>query len=139
MTNHDQGVTFETIQPDGYSLTYTCFLLPHDPSYELTEVLSEQLTVWLQEICLLNNWKLEYVTIRPQYLQWALSVSPSVATVQIVQQVRTLTTRWLEEATGDHPTPQDLWAPGYLALQGVHHYSEPIIERYICLVRMQQT
>lgn len=130
MTHHDQGVTFETIQRDGYNLTYTCFLLPSDPVCELTGDLPDQLAEWLQEICLLNNWKLEFVSINPQYLQWVVSVSPAVATGQIMQQVRTQTTQRITTSLG-----VDFWAPGYLTLQGAHLHAGPLIEHYMQLMR----
>jgi hypothetical protein len=139
MNSHvNQGVTLETLPAHTYQLSYTCFLIPNDPGQLLDGVLADLLQTWTRTICLWNHWEFEFVMIRRHSYQWALAVNPTVATVQIVRQVRALTSQWIHENTTLHPgCADDFWAPGYLSLPGIHPGQDELIERYIQLIRTQ--
>ena len=137
----DQDVSLKLVNSDEYGMGYTFFLVPEVPLITLPESLINLLTGCLQDTCQSNGWKLEFVTIDPKYLQWAVSVQPAVMTMQIVQQVRTKTTEQINsyfDGIMDNINATDFWIRGYLLLHGLHPHSSDIIERYIRLVRRDE-
>ena len=137
----DKDVLLEVVSQDQYALSYTIFIIPELPSFELTGKLVDLLPDWLNDICTQNGWKLEFVTVNPQYLQWAITVSTGVITSQVVIQVRKELSK-LILATINEPMElkdsTDIWGPGYLLLHGIHRDVPGIIEQYIHLIREQQ-
>ena len=136
-----EDVLLEVVNQDRYSLSYTIFIIPQLSSFEVTGELIEALPKWLDEIFTKNGWKLEFVMVNPQYLQWALTVSTTVVASQVVIQVRNELSK-LILATIDEPIDlkdsTDIWAHGYLLLHGIHQDPSGIIEQYIRLIREQQ-
>jgi len=134
-------VLLEQVQSSPYNLSYTCFLIPRNPSQQLIDDLVDALPRWLTAICTSFGWKLEFVRVTPDYFQWALSVLPAASTGNILQQIRTRTSelilanysRFKEEGAFD-----GFWATGYLILSGVQPDPKEIIERYIRIIRKQQ-
>jgi REP element-mobilizing transposase RayT len=134
-------VLFEEIHPEVNSLSYTFFLIPETPLFQLTGDLVELLPKWLKEICAINGWSLEFVTVDPNYLQWALSIPIVVATLQVINQVRSkLTEHILDTNKGkvEFNNSIDIWAHGYLLLNGINPHAIEVIDRYIRLIRVQQ-
>ena len=134
-------VLLEQVQSSPYNLSYTCFLIPRNPSQQLIDDLVDALPRWLTAICTSFGWKLEFVKVTPDYFQWALSVLPAASTGNILQQIRSRTSelilanysRFKEEGEFD-----GFWATGYLILSGVQPDPKEIIERYIRIIRKQQ-
>lgn len=134
-------VLLEQVQSSPYNLSYTCFLIPRNPSQQLIDDLVEALPRWLTAICSSFGWKLEFVKVTPEYFQWALSVLPAASTGNILKQIRSRTSelilanysRFREEGVID-----GFWATGYLILSGVQPDPKEIIERYIRIIRKQQ-
>ena len=137
----DGDVSLELVNSGEYGMGYTFFLVPEAPLTTLPQSLIDLLTGCLQNICQSNGWKLEFVTIDPEYLQWAVSVQPAVMTMQIVQQVRTKTSEHINsyfDGIMDKINATDFWIRGYLLLHGLHPHSSDIVERYIRLVRREE-
>ncbi len=65
--------------PGVSSLNYTSVLLPRFPSQFLAGDLAECLGEWLPQLCVAYGWRLERLSIRPQYIQWTLQVPPTVS------------------------------------------------------------
>ena len=68
-------VMLEPISPGLYNLTYACLLVPRFSSHYLTGDMSDRLSEWLPQICIAFGWRLEYLAVRPEYVQWVLNVS----------------------------------------------------------------
>jgi hypothetical protein len=137
----NETVLLELVSQDKYVLSYTFFIIPELPSFELTGELIDKLPIWLNEICVSNGWKLDFATVDPKYLQWAVTVSTSVRATQIILQVRTRLTKLILDSineTMNLKDSTDLWAPGYLLLYDLHQHPIEIIEQYIRLIRDQQ-
>lgn len=133
-----KDILLESVQPGFYDLSYTCFLIPRIPSQKLIGDLADNLPQWLKEICASHDWKLEFVTINPNYFQWALWVLPTVPTGRIIQQVRSKTSELIfanfsKLKKGD--ASDDFWATGYLIISGIHPNPKEVIERYIRITR----
>ena len=137
----DKDILLEVVSQDQYALSYTIFIIPELPSFELTGELAETLPQWLSEVCEKKGWNLEFVTVKPNYLQWALTVSTSVVASQMVIQVRTELSKQILDTLGetmDLKDSTDFWAHGYLLLHGLHQEISGIIDQYIRLIRDQQ-
>jgi len=134
-------ILLEQVQSSPYNLSYTCFLIPQNPSQQLIGELVDTLPRWLTAICTSFGWKLEFVKVTPNYFQWALSVLPAISTGDILLQIRSRTSelilanysRFKKEGEID-----GFWATGYLILSGVQPDPKEIIERYIQIIRKQQ-
>jgi hypothetical protein len=62
-----------------YHLTYACLLVPRFSSHYITGDLADQIGEWLPNICIAFGWRLEYLSIRPEYLQWVANVQPNTS------------------------------------------------------------
>lgn len=76
------------MRSDPESQGFTCCLIPNTPSLELADEIAEITSTELQQICLSNGWKLEFFKVDTQYLQWAVSVRPTVTVMDVIFQVR---------------------------------------------------
>jgi len=137
----DKDVLLEPVYPDAYSLSYTCLLIPRFPYHQLTGDLTDQLPQWLQQVCISYGWRLEFVTVEPDYFQWALSVLPSVSPGQFMQQIRHDISKMIFSTFGrikKENLSNDFWAPGYLVVLGIRPHAVEMVEHYIRLTRRQQ-
>src|SRR5215213_7472078 len=63
-------VMLEPISPGLYNLTYACLLVPRFSSHYLTGDMADRVSEWLPQICIAFGWRLEYMAVRPEYVQW---------------------------------------------------------------------
>ncbi len=137
----NQDVVLESVDPDLYNLSYTCLLIPRFPSHLLKGDLADLLPGWLQHVCIAYGWRLEFTTVNPDYLQWAILVSPSTAPARFMHQIRQDTSRMVLSSFGHirrGNLSNDFWAPGYLVVLGTRPHPEEMIKQYISLTRRQQ-
>lgn len=141
VVNLNSDVLLEPIYPESYDLSYTCLLIPHLPAHQLKDDLAVSLSKWLQQICASYNWRIEFVTVNPNYFQWGLRVIPSTQTGQFMQEIRRKTSELIlstfEHIRHENAT-DDFWAPGYLVVLGTRPHPKEMIEQYIRLSRRQQ-
>lgn len=137
----NDDVLLEPIYPESYDLSYTCLLIPHIPSQQLKAAIAERLPQWLQQICALYNWRIEFITVNPDYFQWGLRVIPSTQTGQFMQEIRNRTSE-LILSTFEHihheNSTDDFWASGYLVVLGTRPHPKEMIEQFIRMSRRQQ-
>jgi hypothetical protein len=69
----------EPIAPGLYNLTYACLLVPRFSSHYLTGDISDSISEWLPQICIAFGWRLEYLAVRPEYVQWVVNVPPATS------------------------------------------------------------
>lgn len=136
-----EPVVFEQLGQNPYDLSYTCLLIPRFRSHFLTGDLSQQLPGWLQQICISFGWRLERVTIKPDYLQWVLSVPPATSTAYFMKSIRQQTSIHIFD---DFPrfkkenVSKDFWAPGYLIYFGSQPHPEEVVRNFIRHTRQKQ-
>jgi REP element-mobilizing transposase RayT len=131
----------EPIYPESYDLSYTCLLIPRLPSHQLIGDLAERLPQWVQQICVSYNWRIEFITVNPDYFQWGLRTIPSIQTSQFMQEIRQKTSELILstfEYIHNESSANDFWAPGHLVVLGARPYSKEMIEQYIRMSRRQQ-
>jgi REP element-mobilizing transposase RayT len=140
-TTPKDGVLLELIHPESYDLSYTCLLIPRFPAHQLKGDLANYLPQWLQQVCISFGWRLEFVTVDPNFLQWSISVLPATPPGRFMQQIRYDTSALILSNFGrikQENLSNDFWAPGYLVVLGTRPHPKEMVEQYIRLTRRQQ-
>ncbi|HET9589718.1 MAG TPA: IS200/IS605 family transposase [Anaerolineales bacterium] len=134
-------VMLEPIAPGLYNLTYACLLVPRFSSHYLTGDISDRLSEWLPQICIAFGWRLEYLAVRPEYVQWVVNVPPATSPGYLMRIVRQQTSeRIFSEFTRmkkENPSG-DFWAPGYLIMGGTQPHPPQLVKDYIKQTRTRQ-
>ena len=122
-------------------LNYTCVLIPRLPGHFLAGELSEKLAQWIQQLCLAFGWRLEGISLRPEYLQWTVQVTPSISPGNVVKIIRQRTSDYIfahfEALHRENPS-DDFWANGYLIVSGAQPPSVSLLREYIAQTRRRQ-
>ena len=134
-------VMMEPISPGLYNLTYACLLVPRFSSHYLTGDISDRMSEWLPQICIAFGWRLEYLAVRPEYVQWVINVPPSTSPGYLMRIMRTQTS---EKIFSEFPRMKkenpsgDFWAPGYLIMGGTQPHPPQLVKDYIKQTRSRQ-
>ena len=134
-------VMMEPISPGLYNLTYACLLVPRFSSHYLTGDISDRLSEWLPNICIAFGWRLEYLAVRPEYVQWVVNVPPSTSPGYLMRIMRTQTSEkiFTEVPRMKKENPSgDFWAPGYLIMGGTQPHPPQLVKDYIKQTRERQ-
>jgi REP element-mobilizing transposase RayT len=124
-----------------YHLTYACLLVPRFASHYITGDLADQIGEWLPSICIAFGWRLEYLSVRPEYLQWVANVQPNTSPGHLMRIMRQQTS---EKIFSDFPRMKkenpsgDFWAPGYLIMGGTQPHPQQLVRDYIRQTRQRQ-
>ena len=124
-----------------YHLTYACLLVPRFSSHYITGDLADHLGDWLPNICIAFGWRLEYLAVRPEYLQWVVNVQPNTSPGYLMRIMRQQTS---EKIFGDFTRLKkenpsgDFWAPGYLIMGGTQPHPPQLVRDYIRQTRQRQ-
>jgi REP element-mobilizing transposase RayT len=141
MMTGNEEIVIEPLKQNPYEVSYTCLLLPRLDSHYLLGDVADRLQVILRQISSSFGWHLEFLSIKPDYLQWAIRVPPSTSTTNVIYVVRNQTS---VQIFADFPRfkienpSDDFWAPGYLIFLGSQPHPVEIIQRYIHQTRKQQ-
>jgi REP element-mobilizing transposase RayT/CheY-like chemotaxis protein len=132
---------FEPPSPTVCSLSFACVLVPRLPQHHLIGELADHLPDIMQQACLVFGWRLEHMAVRPDYLQWLVSVPPSTSASYLMRILRhQLSERLFEKfpkLAGENPSG-DFWAPGYLIMSS-HQLPPPnIVSDYVAKTRQYQ-
>jgi REP element-mobilizing transposase RayT/DNA-binding NarL/FixJ family response regulator len=131
----------EPISPALSQITYTCILLPRIPYHYLTGELADRLAQWIHQLCLAFGWRLEAISLRPEYLQWTVQVAPSISPGNVVRIIRQKTSVYIfsqfTQIREQNPSG-DFWAYGYLIVSGSQSPSSQLLREYISQTRKRQ-
>ena len=122
-------------------LNYACLLLPRFTTHYLTGDIADQLSAWIPEICLAFGWRLEYLAVRPEYLQWVVNVMPNTSPGYVMRVMRLQTS---ERVFNEFPRLKrenpsgDFWAPGYLIMSSLQPHPPQLVKDYILQIRHRQ-
>ena len=134
-------VILEPTSAGMYHLNYACLLVPRFTSHYLTGDLAERLGEWFPNICIAFGWRLEFMAIRPEYMQWVISVPPNTSPGYLMRIMRQQTS---EKIFAEFPRLQrenpsgDFWAPGYLIMGGSQPHPQQLVKDYIKQTRDRQ-
>jgi REP element-mobilizing transposase RayT len=124
-----------------YHLTYACLLVPRFSSHYITGDLADHVSEWLPNICIAFGWRLEYLSVRPEYLQWVVNVQPNTSPGYLMRIMRQQTS---EKIFSEFPRMKrenpsgDFWAPGYLIMGGTQPHPQQLVRDYIRQTRQRQ-
>jgi REP element-mobilizing transposase RayT len=134
-------VMLEPVSAGMYNITYACLLVPRFSSHYLTGDISDRLSEWLPQICIAFGWRLEYLAVRPEYVQWVVNVQPSTSPGYLMRIMRQQTSdKVFTEFTRlkkENPSG-DFWAPGYLIMGGTQPHPPQLVKDYIKQTRTRQ-
>jgi REP element-mobilizing transposase RayT len=140
-TEAERKLVVEPITAGLYHLTYACMLVPRFSAHYITGDLSDKIGEWLPNICIAFGWRLEYLSVRPDYLQWVVNVQPNTSPGYLMRIMRQQTS---EKIFGEFPRMKkenpsgDFWAPGYLIMGGTQPHPQQLIRDYIHQIRQRQ-
>jgi REP element-mobilizing transposase RayT len=140
-SDSDQRVHFEPVRTHPYDLSYACLLIPRFSSHYLIGDIVESLHLWMNHICVSFGWRLDNLVIKPEYMQWIISVPPNTPPTRCIRTVREDTSIRIFE---DFPQfknenlSKDFWAPFYRILLGSLPHPQEMINDFINTTRQQQ-
>lgn len=122
-------------------LNYACLLIPRLTTHYMTGDVADHLSVWIPEMCLAFGWRLEYLAVRPEYLQWVVNVMPNTSPGYVMRVMRLQTSERIFEEfprlKRENPSG-DFWAPGYLILSSLQPHPPQLVKDYIQQIRRRQ-
>jgi REP element-mobilizing transposase RayT/CheY-like chemotaxis protein len=134
-------IVLEPVSPGVYNLTYACLLIPRFSTHYLTGDLADSLSEWLPQICVAFGWRLEYLAVRPEYLQWVVNVPPATSPGYLMRIMRQQTSEKIfaefQRIKRENPSG-DFWAPGYLIMGGTQQHPPQLVKDYIQQTRQRQ-
>ncbi len=134
-------IVLEPITAGVYHLAYACLLVPRFASHFLTGDIADKLSEWLPIICVAFGWRLEYLSVRPEYLQWIANVPPATSPAYVMRVMRQQVSEKIFTAfprlKRENPSG-DFWAPGYLIMGGTQPHPPQLVKDYIKQIRQRQ-
>jgi REP element-mobilizing transposase RayT len=131
----------QSSQPVIFDLSYFCMLIPRMPYHKLNGDLAVRLAEWVGQLCMAYGWRLEHLSVHPDYMQWVVNVVPSVVPDHLVDTLRHQISERIFAAfpqlRNDNPSG-DFWAPGYLILTQFEQLSDQMVQDLIRQVRRYQ-
>lgn len=136
-----EPIVLEPVSAGLYHLTYACLLVPRFSAHFLTGDVADKLSEWMPVICVAFGWRLEYLSVRPEYLQWVVNVPPATSPGYVMRVMRQQLSDKIFTAfprlKRDNPSG-DFWAPGYLIMGGTQPHPSQLVKDYIKQVRQRQ-
>ncbi len=136
-----EPIALEPASPALHRITYACVLIPRMPQHYLTGDLSARLSALMNQVCLAFSWRLENMTIRPEYMQWIVSVTPEESPSRMIAKIRMLTSQSIFEESArfarENPSG-DFWAAGYLLISRSQPLGVSDIQEFIRRTRTWQ-
>lgn len=134
-------IVLEPVSSALYNLDYACLLVPRFTHHHLTGDLSDRLSDLVPQVCVAFGWRLEYISIRPDYLQWIVNVPPASSPGYLMRMLRQHTSEriFAEFPRFKKENPSgDFWAPGYLIMGGSQPPPAQLIKDFITQTRQRQ-
>ncbi|MGD8455921.1 MAG: IS200/IS605 family transposase [Anaerolineales bacterium] len=131
----------EPVSPSMYNLTYACVLIPRFPHHYLTGAIATRLADWINNMSVAFGWRLEHLSIRPEYMQWMVNVPPNTSPGYLMRTIRQHTSRrmFVEFPRLEEDNPSgDFWAHGYLIMSGTHPPPSQLVKDFIRNTRKRQ-
>jgi len=137
----DDYAVFEPVTSDPYDVSYTCLIIPRFGSHYLVGDLASKLPDWMQQICISFGWRLEFLTVDREYLEWGIHVPPTTPPIYFMRIIRQQTSL---QIFSDFPRirrenlSNDFWTTGYLVTAGTYPYPPDVVQQFIRQIRKQQ-
>ncbi len=123
------------------NLSYACLLIPRFETHHLIGDAALRLNEWVNQLCIAFGWRLEYIAIRPEYLQWIARVPLNNTAGYVINTIRKHTSERLfnefPRFKADNPSG-DFWAHGFIVQGGSQPHPQKLIQEFIQQTRMRQ-
>ena len=132
---------FDPITPSFHNLTYACILVPRMPEHHLIGELETFLNHWVRQFALVLGWRLEHLTVCPEYLHWVAALSPDGSPGLMIVDLKQ---RLSKKIFGEFPRLErenpsgEFWAPGFLIINGRDSLPEGMVDAFIKKTRSFQ-
>jgi REP element-mobilizing transposase RayT/ActR/RegA family two-component response regulator len=134
-------ILLEPASPALVNLSYACLLIPRFDTHHLVGDFVDRLNEWVPQVCIAFGWRLEHISVRPEYLQWVARVPPSTAPGYIMRIVRQQTSDRIfaefPRYKAENPSG-DFWAPGYLIMGSSQPHPQKLVREFIKQTRARQ-
>lgn len=136
-------ITFAPESPTAtlHNLTYACVLVPRLPHHHLVGDLAEYLNQWTRQLSMAFGWRLEHLSVRPDYLHWIAVVPPDASPGMMVHNLRVETSqrifKEIPRLERDNPSGE-FWVADYLIVNGRDPFSRQMVQEFINNVRTRQ-
>ena len=140
-TEKEETISVEPVSPSMYSLTYACVLIPRFPHHRLDDEIAAHLSEWVTHLTVAFGWRLEDLSICPEYLQFLVNVPPNTSPGYLIRTIRQHTSRRMFSEFPDieqDSLTEDFWAPGYLILGTPQPPPASLVEEFISNTRQRQ-
>ncbi len=118
----------------------TFYLVPRLAHHYLLGELSHRLRRWVPKICQAFSWRLDFLSVRPDYLKWTLSDFPEAGIKEMLQIIRRQTS---DRIFRDFPSLQvenqtgDYWSPSYLVDKENRYFSTQALMSFVSKTRFE--
>lgn len=122
-------------------VSFVCLLVPRFEEHTLIGDLSENLHIWMKDICISFGWNLKFINISPNYLHWIMTVKMNSSPTEFIDIVRETTSKKIFDnfpRFSERNTSKKFWAPYYFVGIGDVPYSRSSIQSFIEQIRMEQ-
>ncbi len=116
-------------------------LLPRLPHHFITGDLSDQLADTIQSLSVAFGWRLEHLSVRPEYLLLIVALPPEMSPEIMVANLKIYTSRWIFDdfpRLGRENPSGDFWAPGYLLITANQPPAQQVVKTFIEQTRRVQ-
>ena len=135
------GMVFESSEAGMTQLNFACLLVPRFINHYLTGDLADRLSKWMENICVAFGWRLEFLAVRPEYLQWNVTAEPNTSPGYLMRIMGEQTSEKIfaqfQSLKKENPSG-DFWAPGYLIMGGLKPHPSQLVKDYIKQTRRRQ-
>ena len=124
-----------------FRATYACVLVPRLPQHHLVRDLAKILEDWMPQICLSFDWRMEHLSIRPEYMQWMAQIRSETAPGYHVNTITQFTSNKifynLPRLADENPSGE-FWAPGRLMVTSEKMLDQRLVQEFIQKTRKRQ-
>ncbi len=136
-----QRLPLEPASPSVVRLSYACILVPRFPHHHLTSDLARNLGEWIPQICVAFAWRVEHLSVRPDFVQWTVTVPPETSPRKLMRVIQSVTSQRIfanfPRLKDDNPSGE-FWAPGYLIVASSELPHPQLVRNFIRDTRGRQ-
>jgi len=139
-----EGLNFDDLEPETASMvniTYTCVLIPRLHEQHLVGDLAEALSRWVNELSIAFGWRLDHLSVRPNYLHWRAVSPPDYPPAHMVLDMKKRTSERIFGKFSRFETANPsgkFWADGHLIVNGRDKLSQQLMQDFINATRFRQ-
>ncbi|NJN44143.1 MAG: IS200/IS605 family transposase [Anaerolineae bacterium] len=127
--------------PAIYNLSFACVMIPRFPHHHLTSDLAARIGEWIPQICVAFGWRVEHLSIRPDYVQFMVNVPPATSPGYLMRIITKVTSQRVFNSFirfQDENPSGEFWAPGYMIISSTQLPPHRMVNDFIAQTRKRQ-